>query len=152
MRKYAGREYLTRYRIPILDCLWNDVLFLFAVNPKEIIDALVAAGGTPFIKMSCYKIDAEFIDPKKAVIYLHIYEDGIDGANERNFVSYKPQEAVKLSVMPESTKDYYVEMLGRGKWPPLVFHKIPHILYKGTFDVSQSEIVVETYDRNRALR
>ncbi len=32
--KYVGREHMTQQRIPILDCLWNDVLHFSAVNPK----------------------------------------------------------------------------------------------------------------------
>ncbi|MBK8551651.1 MAG: hypothetical protein IPL53_11555 [Ignavibacteria bacterium] len=34
--KYAGREHITCQIIPILNCLWNDVLHFSAVNPEEI--------------------------------------------------------------------------------------------------------------------
>ena len=34
--KYVGREHIKEQRIPILDCLWNDVLHFSAVNPKEV--------------------------------------------------------------------------------------------------------------------
>ena len=34
--KYVGREHITQQRIPVIDCLWNDVLHFSAVNPKEI--------------------------------------------------------------------------------------------------------------------
>ncbi len=42
--KYVGREHIKEQRITILDCLWNDVLYFSAVNPKEIKQALIEAG------------------------------------------------------------------------------------------------------------
>lgn len=145
MRKYAGREYLTRYRIPILNCLWNDVLFFSAVNPKEIIDALVAAGGTPFMKINYYRIAPELIDPEKAAIYLYSYDDRVGGADKRNFIPYDPKQLEKISLMPKATIDYYTEMLGRGKCHLLAFYKIPHVLYKKPLDISQGDVVIEEY-------
>ncbi|MES2965058.1 MAG: hypothetical protein V4760_14325 [Bdellovibrionota bacterium] len=38
VKKYEGREKLLEKKIPILDCLWNDVLHFSPVNPQKIID------------------------------------------------------------------------------------------------------------------
>jgi len=46
----------------------------------------------------------------------------------------------KFSSIPQATKDYYKEMIGRGK-RPLLYHKIPHILYKGTLDITDLPII-----------
>ena len=39
-RKYVGRERLTEQTIPLLDCLWNDVVQFSALDPQLIVDKL----------------------------------------------------------------------------------------------------------------
>ena len=138
--KYAGREQLLKHRIPILDCLWNDVLHFSAVNPKEIKQALIEAGGNPDIIMRYYQVDPKLIPPKNAIVYLYAHTDIEDKLNETNFVSYNPDEAAKYSSMPQATKDYYREMIDNGG-RPLLYHRIPHILYKGTLEITDVTIV-----------
>ncbi len=48
--KYIGREKVMDQIIPILDCLWNDVLHFTAVHPKDVKDALIKAGSKKFSK------------------------------------------------------------------------------------------------------
>jgi hypothetical protein len=138
--KYIGREILTRHRIPFLNCLWNDVLHFSAVNPKEIKQARIEAGGNPDFTMNCYEVDPELIAPENAIVYLYAHADVKDKLNENNFVSFNPQDTVKYSLMPQATKDYYREMISEGK-PTLLFHRIPHILYQGTLDIKDLKIV-----------
>lgn len=69
--KYVGREHIIQQRIPILDCLWNDVLHFSAVNPKEIRRALIEAGDNTDITRSYYQVDSKLIDPKNVIVYLY---------------------------------------------------------------------------------
>lgn len=138
--KYAGREQLLKHRIPILDCLWNDVLHFPSVNPREIKQALIEGGGNPDIIMRYYQVDPKLIPRENAIVYLYAHADIKDKLNETNFVSYNPDEAAKYSSMPQATKDYYREIIGNGG-RPLLYHRIPHILYKGTLDISDVTIV-----------
>ncbi len=85
--KYFGREQLLKLQIPILECLWNDVLHFSAVNPAEIKQAFIEAGGNPDFTMNYYQVDPKLISPENAVLYL--YADTVikDRLNETNFVS-----------------------------------------------------------------
>lgn len=138
--KYVGREHITKQRIPILDCLWNDVLHFSAVNPKEVKQALAEAGRNPDFKMSYYQVDPKLIEPKNAIVYLYTHTDNKDKMNEENFASYNPDEVAKFSSMPQATKDYYKEMIDKGE-RPLLYHRIPHIPYKGTLDITDLPII-----------
>ncbi|MSR73368.1 hypothetical protein EXS61_02080 [Candidatus Parcubacteria bacterium] len=132
--KYAGREHITKQIIPILDCLWNDVLHFSAVKPREIKQSLIEAG-YPDFKMSYYEIDSKLIEPKNAIVYLYNHTDNKDKMNIENFAPYNPDEVATFSTMPQATKDYYKEMINKGE-RPLLHHRIPHILYKGTLDIN----------------
>ena len=39
LKKYEGRESLLKFKIPKLNCLWNDVIHLTAVQPKKLDEA-----------------------------------------------------------------------------------------------------------------
>jgi hypothetical protein len=138
--KYVGREHITRQHIPILDCLWNDVLHFSAVHPKEVKQALIEAGRNPDFTMSYYQVDPKMIDPKNAIVYLYAHADNKEKMNEKNFAPYNSDEVAKFSSMPDVTKEYYKEMIGKGE-RPLLYHKIPHILYKGTLDTTDLPII-----------
>jgi hypothetical protein len=38
MSKYRGREDILERKIPILDCLWNDVVQLLPIHPQKIFE------------------------------------------------------------------------------------------------------------------
>jgi len=141
LSKYVGRERIIQQRIPVLDCLWNDVLHFSAVNPIDIKQALVEAGRKPDFTMSYYKIDPKLIEPKNAVVYLYAQVDIKDKMNRENFVPYNPDRVINFSKMPQDTRDYYKEMVSQGL-RPLLYHKIPHILYRGTLDTANLPITV----------
>lgn len=134
-RKYRGRESLMDYKIPLLDCLWNDVLFLFALNPQEIVDNIRKCGGSQKFNLSCFEIDPRQIDANKTVCYT------LDpDSKERNYERFHPDHVGKYNVLPEMTRKYYQEQLSQGK-PPLLFHGIPHILYRGELFIQDLRVV-----------
>ncbi len=139
--KYIGREHVTQQKIPILDCLWNDVLFFCAVNPKEIKEALIEAGRNPNFTKQYYQVDPKLIDPNNAVVWLFNHVDDKNKMNKENFVSYNPDEVARFSVLPPATKDYYQKIISQGE-RPLLYYRIPHILYKGTLDITNLPIIV----------
>lgn len=138
--KYVGREYIMQQKIPILDCLWNDVLHFSAVHPKDIKQALIESGQDFNFKMNYYQIDPKLIDPKNAIIYLYSHKNSEDKMNKENFTSYKPDELIKFSSVPFATKDYYRQMISEKK-RPLLYYKIPHIFYKGILDINNLPII-----------
>ena len=69
LRKYDNdREDLPKRIIPILNCLWSDVLFFAVIHPIELKKALVEAGIKR--KMSFYQVNPKAINPDNTVVYL----------------------------------------------------------------------------------
>ncbi len=133
--KYVGREYLLLDKIPTLDCLWNDVLHFTAVHPTEIKKALVEAGRSKPFNEEFFEIDPRLLNSKNTVVYLYQHQDRKDKLKEANFASYNPEQLGPYAVIPPATKEYYKEMFSQGK-RPLTFHRIPHILFKGSLETS----------------
>ncbi len=54
-KRYTGREKLMKRVIPILDCLWNDVIHLSPIHPQRVLDVWKQEG-----MISSQKKDAVF--------------------------------------------------------------------------------------------
>ncbi len=134
-KKYVGREHVMEQKIPILNCLWNDVLHFSSVNPKALKEALVESGLKDF-PMSFYQIDPTLLDSANTVVYLYTSKQKTDN----DFIPYDPNEVEKFSKVPQATKDYYKEIISSGG-NPLMYHLIPHILHKGPLDISNMPII-----------
>ncbi len=137
-QKYVGREHITQQRIPILNCLWNDVLHFSAVHPKEVKQALIDAGRNPDFTMTCFQIEAELIHVEKAVVYLYSQIDSEKKSDD--FIPYAPVLVANLSTLPQATKDYYKDMIAKGE-RPLRYHFVPHVLYKDAFNISGVPVI-----------
>ncbi|MDZ4710931.1 MAG: hypothetical protein SGI89_01240 [bacterium] len=140
LKNYAGRESIMQHRIPVMDCLWNDVLHFSPVYPGEVKQALIEAGRNPDFEMTSYQVDAKLLTPGNTIVFLYAHDEVKDKLNPKNFTAYNSDEVSKYSSMPQATKDYYKEIIGEGR-QPLLFHRIPHILYKGTLDITDLPIV-----------
>lgn len=134
VRKYRGREALLEVRIPTLDCLWNDVVFLTAVHPDTVREAFrkakVLIGGIKWFEIDPFKLDKE-----RTTVYL--YNDSA----EREYVDFDPSDLNRYSQVSDETIQYYIRTFhGEGK-NPFLFYKTPHILHKGQIDVKESRII-----------
>ena len=130
-QKYQGRERLMREIIQPLSCLWNDVLHFTAVHPKEINQALTSTG---FKSLDCdfFEIDAELLEKDQTCVYLY------DDYEVRNYVEYKIEDLNKYSFAPKETLGHYEKTKKLGE-RPLLFIRIPHILYKGKIDLKKTK-------------
>lgn len=135
-RKYEGREYVMEKRIPIFDCLWNDVLFLSAINPLEVVQALKHVGGNP-PPLKYYLITDRAIEFDKCLVYLYEHEDHEDPSQ---YVPYKPEMITRFASMPDKTLDYYREAISKGE-RPLLYRYVPHFLYRGSIYVGNSNLM-----------
>lgn len=139
--KYEGREEMMGFIIPRLNCLWNDVLHFSAVHPKEVKDAIAQAGGRSDYTLSCYEIDSNQLELDKVVVYLYSTPNiNLNMTTESEFVSFDPKDIEKYSHLPKETIEYYAESY-RNKRKPLPFHRVPHILYKGSVDIKNCPII-----------
>ena len=134
--KYSGREDILNDKIPILNCLWSEVLHFSIVNPKDIYSELRDAGSKIKGKTKWYKIDPKKLDKKHAVIYSYKSRDFL----ENDFEKYYIKKLNNYSKLPNKTKEYYKFSLEKGR-KPLLFHFVPHVLYNAGFDVKNLEIV-----------
>jgi hypothetical protein len=94
-KKYEGRELLRELRIPVLDCLWNDVLHFTAVHPKKIKNALAEAGIPIQRSFECFEIDPKAFEAENTIVFLYQHRKREDFLNEENFEKYNP------SMVPE---------------------------------------------------
>ena len=125
MTKYRGREGLLQRKILPLDCLWNDVLHFTAIPPNSVRTALEVLG---------------FPYPEK----FYAVDPAAAGFSKENSVIFipptdcRPFEISRLPMCqayPSETLAYFQKMRDEGKRPLLYAH-VPHILFKGTLDIS----------------
>lgn len=138
--KYQGREEIMEHRIPILDCLWNDVLHLSAVHPSDIKQAMIEAGREGAFSLKCVEIETQKLEYEKLVVYLYQQSTPEEKLQKENFVAFSQELVEVYKKVPEETKSYYRQCYNAGK-RPLVFYKIPHFLYQGTIDIKDCNII-----------
>lgn len=140
LEKYKGREEILERRIPLLDCLWNDVVQLLPLHSSQLFELQQELGLIPEIPdYRYYQIDVNALDPSKTVIYFKT------APGEEN-VTVKWLKDVKLDelqAIPEATRSYYESMVGTGE-PVFNYQFVPHVVYQGAVDVSGSSIITLT--------
>ena len=140
--KYRKREAVMQARIPLLNCLWNDVLHFSPVHPSKVQWALGQAGFPPK-KRRYFEIDPfeKGLNATNAVIFLHerIKLNKFQ-LQEEDFRAFNPEALNELREIPETTQLYYRKMFEQGK-RPLVYLYVPHILYRGILDLSGVRVI-----------
>lgn len=137
LEKYKGREEILERKIPLLDCLWNDVVQLLPLHPRQLFELQKELGLiTEIPDYKYFEIDPTTLDPMQTVIYFKT-------APGEEHVSVKWLKDVNLDELqgiPEATRNYYESMIGTGE-PVFNYQFVPHIIYKGTVDVSSSKAI-----------
>ena len=139
---YQNREAVMQARLPLLNCLWNDVLHFSPVHPSKVQEALAEAGfGRKLRRYFEVNPIAKGFNPTNAVVFLH-QQVTLEKFQlvEEDFRSFTPGELHSLGEIPEATLAYYREMFELGK-RPLVYLYVPHILYQGRLDISDVNII-----------
>jgi hypothetical protein len=133
VKKYEHRKHVTELFIPQLNCYWGDVIHFSAVHPDVLVKALREAGFEE--QFSFYEIDPSLLDSQKALVYINKIKEDKNHLTAEDFTEFNPAEVGKWAYIPEETTAYYRKKLAEGKKPvPFLF--IPHILYKGSIEVS----------------
>lgn len=137
-KKYEGREELLTAKVPPLNCLWNDVIHITAVSPYEL-KANLAQADIEYPSQAWFKIPASKIEGDKSIAFVYRRDIGLIP----KFKQYEPFELSRMEVyraVPPETIEYYKQKKAEGV-DPLMFHLVPHILYKGEIDISDCEVV-----------
>ena len=133
-KKYKDREWLLQRRIDVLDCLWNDVLHCTPINPTKIYPMLRKIGfGYPperFYQIVC----SDWRSDQCALM-----EYSIDGI-ERIYNTGLPRYFHGFDTLPDATLAYY-RKCHADKIHPMIFACTPHILFKGSINVSAAPII-----------
>lgn len=138
VKKYEGREKILSAKVPPLDCLWNDVLHFTAVAPNEL-KANLAKADIELPSVAWFKIPVDRILGEKSIAFT--YRRDVSKIPEFN--EYETFDPVRMNIyrtVPPETIEYYKEMKAKG-YRPLLFHRVPHILYKGSVDTTGLEVV-----------
>lgn len=137
LEKYKGREEILERKLPLLDCLWNDVVQLLPLHPRQLFELQKELGLiTEIPDYKYYQINTSTLDPSQTVVYFKT------APGEEN-VTVQWLEDVNLDdlqTVPPATIDYYKSMVGTGE-PVFNYQFVPHIIYKGTVDVSSAKII-----------
>ena len=144
IKKYKNRPHVLEQKIPILDCLWNDVVHLSSIHPMEIKQALASIGIEYSGKF--FVIDAENLDQGKLVIWLNT-KDSLKG--EKGATSLEYFERFNLQKYDTFYKIFPKERqikawqtwIQENQTPPLVLSKCPHFLYKGEIPLDGVKII-----------
>lgn len=137
LEKYKGSEEILERKIPLLDCLWNDVVQLLPLHPRQLFELQKELGLIREIPDYCYyQIDTSVLDPSQAVVYFKT------APGEEN-VTVKWLEDVQLEelqIIPEATRKYYESIVDTGE-PVFNYQFVPHVIYRGTIDVSSAQVI-----------
>lgn len=143
IQKYCGREQVLQRPIPILNCLWNDVLFFTNVHPKAILEGFIAAGQQwrPQQWAVADTVTAGF-SGQNAVIYHPDPErtKGDFAVQSERFAPFVEGEIQAVHELPSATLTYYIEAAARGE-PIFAWRGLPHVLFRGSIGLADVDLL-----------
>ena len=136
-KKYKGREEIMQRRIPLLNCLWNDVVQFLPLHPKKIFEIQKSLGLISEIPdYSYYEIESSYFDPTKTAIYFK-YAPGEENSETKWL---KDVNLADIQEVPQATIDYYKSLVATGEMP-FNYQFVPHVVHRGKIDISDCRIV-----------
>lgn len=136
MKKYEGRQFVMTTPIPILNCLWSDVLHCSPVHPEKIRDGLLSVGGK-WRLTHWFMIDIKQHDFNATnTVY---YFSGMT-PKDRRFELFEFERLSKMRDLPAETLAYYHRTFDEDKHP-LLFAHVPHVLYQGQINIQDVDVI-----------
>jgi hypothetical protein len=137
LAKYTGREEIMERKIPLLSCLWNDVIQFLPLHPQKVFELQRAIGIMPEVPAyNFYEIPLEKLDPAKTVIFFKT-APGDENATVKWLADV---DFASIQDVPQATKEYYKSLVGTGELP-LNYQFIPHVIYADVLDVYGMRVV-----------
>lgn len=135
--KYKGREEILERRIPLLNCLWNDVVQLLPLHPRKVFELQADLGLIPKIpKYKFFEIDPKLLDTEKAVVFFK----SAPGEENTEVKWLRDVDLATIREVPQATVDYYKSLVDTGELP-FNYQFVPHIVYRSNVDVSKVSII-----------
>jgi len=137
LEKYKGRETVLERRIPLLDCLWNDVVQFLPLHPRKVFELQTRLGIIP--KVPAYRffeVDLSLLDPSKTVVF---FKDA-PGEENVNVKWLSDVDFASIQEIPPATIAYYNTLIGTGELP-FNYQFIPHIVHMGNVDIASAAVI-----------
>ena len=144
--KYVGRESLMQRQIPLLHCLWNDVLHCSPVHPTQIRRALINAGfaWSPRLWFIIHPMNVNFSKNNTVIFFRTLLDTPKQlsdfKASSAEFVPFSEQELLKITELPIATADYFRCAKAAGE-APFLFNYVPHVLYRGSIHIDDVDVI-----------
>jgi hypothetical protein len=110
------------------------MVFLSPVHPDLIQDAMAKAGFANWKRSPAFEIGFGLLNSRNTTIWLH--QRNI----ENQFIDYTDENIQKHSLVPERTHEYFLQCF-KNDTSPLLQAGIPHVMHRGTIDISACGIV-----------
>lgn len=146
-KKYKGREWLTKKQIPILECLWNDVLHLSPINPQVVLDCWKSQGIFDYARKKgkefrVFRVPATAINWKTTVCYQSFNFDysNFDPSKEK-YWRISPETYIEQTEVESSQIEVWKADIEAGRkffW----YSHTRHILCRQTIDLEGLEEIV----------
>ncbi len=137
LEKYKGREEVLERKIPLLDCLWNDVVQLLPLLPRKLFELQQKLGLiTELPDYRYFRIDPSALDPDKTVVFFKT----APGDEHVTVKWLRDVDLTEIQDIPLATRGYYESMVGTGE-PVFNYQFVPHIVYHGTIDISSAKTI-----------
>lgn len=141
-QKYSGREAITQYRLPLLNCLWNDVIHLAPIHPSIVKRNIESLGGQTRPDTKWFKIPARLLQSARAIYF----ENDAVSKTDYSFPLARINPFIwncysELNEIPEHTIKYFQETISQEK-RPLLFNGVQHVLCQDRIPIQGCEIIV----------
>lgn len=146
--KYVGREHIAQLHVPLLDCSWDEVIFLSPIHPYEISAALQTVG-FPLRPGHVYQIEADTLKGREA-IWLDPTKTGPDRMLTPESVATLDMDEYLSVPLSDKAVPYYQRCAEQGH-RPLFLATEKHVLVRGytrdkkpyPIDVSKAVVITK---------
>jgi hypothetical protein len=132
LAKYTKREHLPDMAVPLLNCKRRDTIFLTAIEPGILRQALAKAGHVH--TRQYYEIELTQLDFSATAVMVYRVGD------RHCYKPFAEGDAAQYARIPTCTEEYYDKCRIEG-YAPFLHHGIPQILYRGSIDIERCKKV-----------
>jgi hypothetical protein len=146
VKKYVGREKLLTRAIPILNCLWNDVLHLSPINPQLILDVWkeneMVLEARKCESFEVFKIPVNKLLTDKTITFQSFNFDYNEFDPSLNkYDKFCSDSYNELSHVPADQIKVWREDVATDR-PMFWYSHIMHILFEGEIETSDCEVII----------
>ncbi len=145
-QKYKGREHLLKKQIPLLGCLWNDVIHLAPIHPSVVYKTMIDHGlleeKYQDMVIEVYKIPVHLLDAERTVSYQsYNYDRNNFQPDLQKFCQFeKNKYTEQLEVSDKQIEIWKNDKAANKKL--MLYSHTQHILTQTEIDISSLDIEV----------